>query len=306
LGPHVSVTTNHFLNNHAQDVPVHVFKARATDRPRDGLHHQQQAILRNRFNDVNAGLQFSRIGWAWRHRADKVPWRSLPLIFSAVFHVVTFTAAGIFSSKVAFDSHEILLRSQLCGNWPVPGTGGGASLSSPTTVIAEADWESKIRQNQYISSAFASACYNNSFAQKSTNSVNCNPFGPKRLDWTVMTNTSCPFEDEICFGDSFVRFDTGFISSHFDLGINAPPEDRVEYRQVLECAPLKTDPFATFTTNISEIKITSNFHTFKNEEFIKFDYGPNLVMNTSYTFVANNDTFSTWIGNSNVAPYMLE
>ena len=103
-----------------------------------------------------------------------------------------------------------------------------------------------------------------------------------------------------------MRLDTGLINSHFDLGINAPPEDRVEYRQVLECAPLRTDAFATFTTNRSEVQITSNFHTFENEQFIKFDYGPNFVMNTSYTFVANNDTFSGWIGNSNVPPYKLK
>jgi hypothetical protein len=40
-----------------------------------------------------------------------------------------------------------------------------------------------------------------------------------------------------------IQIDTGFINSHFDLGINAPPENRFLLRLFAECAPLLTDGY---------------------------------------------------------------
>ncbi|KAL1641072.1 hypothetical protein SLS58_006344 [Diplodia intermedia] len=59
-----------------------------------------------------------------------------------------------------------------------------------------------------------------------------------------MRNASCPFHDDICRSQNGnLYIDTGYIDTHKDLGINAPPDHRFQYRQTTHCAPLRTDGY---------------------------------------------------------------
>ena len=89
---------------------IHQF--RATAQPRDGLYHQQQAILRNNSTDLSALWQLLRVAIAWRHqKAAQSFRRSLALITGALAHFILFTAAGTFVSISLDVGDEVLSRS---------------------------------------------------------------------------------------------------------------------------------------------------------------------------------------------------
>ncbi|GME57641.1 putative cytochrome p450 protein [Neofusicoccum parvum] len=62
-----------------------------------------------------------------------------------------------------------------------------------------------------------------------------------------------------------IIFDTGYLDSHKDLGINTPPEDRVLFRRVSTCAPLVTDGYRR-SHNYSD-----------GEEYVQYYYGQELL-----------------------------
>ena len=98
------------------------------------------------------------------------------------------------------------------------------------------------------SAAYVQQCYGNNMTAQG-----CSFFAKKDIAGSVSYNSSCPFpgKDRICLRDSTnLRVDTGLINSHNDLGFNSPPQDRVGYRQVAECAPLVTEKY-TRTNNIT-------------------------------------------------------
>jgi hypothetical protein len=51
----------------------------------------------------------------------------------------------------------------------------------------------------------------------------------------------CPFESGICRTSwANLLLDTGYVDSHYSLGINSLPQDRILWRNVLTCGPLET------------------------------------------------------------------
>ncbi|KAI1264352.1 hypothetical protein F5Y18DRAFT_436738 [Xylariaceae sp. FL1019] len=78
--------------------------------------------------------------------------------------------------------------------------------------------------------------------------TDCNRFVTQQLtdDVIVDTNADCPFGDDICRNSSAnLRLDTGYLNSHDHLGINAPPEERIVWRNVLHCAPIVTEGYTS-------------------------------------------------------------
>jgi hypothetical protein len=75
---------------------------RATTKPRDGLHHQQQAILRNDTSDFSSIWQLLNVGFAWRRQKTIHPLRrSIALAGWALLHFLLFAFAGIFSTLIS-------------------------------------------------------------------------------------------------------------------------------------------------------------------------------------------------------------
>lgn len=58
--------------------------------PQDGIHHQQQAILRNSGSPVGASFELARLTWSWRKHALRPFIRTLPLVALAVVNFVLF------------------------------------------------------------------------------------------------------------------------------------------------------------------------------------------------------------------------
>lgn len=63
--------------------------------------------------------------------------------------------------------------------------------------------------------------------------------------------------EKICMREKTnLRIDTGNLSSHEHFGINAAAKDRFTYRQVLECAPLRTQGFSKIKDHFGNGNLT--------------------------------------------------
>jgi hypothetical protein len=70
---------------------------------------------------------------------------------------------------------------------------------------------------------------------------NCDTFKSVQLEWTS-NNVQCAFDD-LCLGPANASFsmDTGYLDSREHLGINSKDEERITWRQVTTCVPVKTE-----------------------------------------------------------------
>lgn len=96
----------------------------------------------------------------------------------------------------------------------------------------------------------------------------CSLYVTRQLPQDISRNVSCPFlgKDKICYRNSTnLRIDSGKLDSHEHLGINAPPKDRFTFRDVLECAPLRTREYTQIATSAYDLS--------SNETTVQILYG---------------------------------
>ena len=123
-------------------------------------------------------------------------------------------------------------------------------------------WIQYFNRISVASTTYAQQCYKTNLTAQE-----CSIFVKKELPSTVTKNERCPFpgSSKICVLDAEnIRIDTANLNSHDDFGMNTEPKDRVEFRRVATCAPLRTDgyngsamaPEFGSTTNASEVPVT--------------------------------------------------
>jgi hypothetical protein len=206
-----------------------IFHIRSTTDARDGLHHQQQALLRDNLSDNRAIWQFSSIAWEWRGKTKRPLFRTLPLILSAALHFIAFTAAGIFSSKVASVGSNVLIRGPTCGNWSVPYQGNTFNKSLLTESSELSSWG---LSNYKDIAGYVKSCYAFDNATRSL-PQDCLAYGRRLPSWSSEV-VDCPFADGMCIDGAALELDSGLIDSHLDLGINGRQQDRISFRYVRE------------------------------------------------------------------------
>ncbi|CAN9463692.1 unnamed protein product [Alternaria alternata] len=125
--------------------------------------------------------------------------------------------------------------------------------------------------------------------------TDCPTYTRKSLPMSVFDNATCPFDPKVCLldGDNLV-IDTGRINSHSDLGINAEPRDRFEYRRVTSCAPLRTEGYSE--------RVNKTIEGYQ-VPFTNYLYGKNLHNDANYTY--DYSTFRTSLEAKNAADYTL-
>lgn len=205
---------------------------RATAQARDGLYHQQQAILRNDNYDVSTIWAFARIAYAWRHRSRKSFRNSVTLILIGALHLTAFGTASILASHVTTADGEVLIApSPYCGFW-----------KDYNSTLAE---EGIFRYTYYQAATLSSHEYVQNCLAESQSLPECNLFKQLRLNWTATTSNPCPFGD-LCLGPSngTLYLDTGMIDSRRDLGINSRNEDRIQWRKNVSCVPITTKGYS--------------------------------------------------------------
>ncbi|KAF1951516.1 hypothetical protein CC80DRAFT_528262 [Byssothecium circinans] len=245
--------------------------------PRDGTYHQVQAILRNCDTAQDAAWSLSQVIWAWRIPARfRKPFpRIFGIIFLALLVSISFGVAGVFSSQITTDTaNEVLLTGDNCGPLDVSDDDTAYNL-----LFLPHQQE---RATAYAN--YALQCYS---SNKTSAAEDCQPYARASLKTTVDRNASCPFSKEMCKSqEKNLIIDTGYIDSSKDLGINAAPENRFQYRFVHHCAPIVTEGFTNVTqSNTSELLQRYWYGTIDP----RFNYTQEVSLNetTSYNAIKN-------------------
>ena len=142
---------------------------------------------------------------------------------------------------------------------------------------------------QYINKGTEDTQLALNYAQK------CYLSGNNSLDPSCMTNkvstlgfsahnTSCPFAPGMCTSEGVV-FETAVIDSHHDLGINAPPEDRVTYQRRTTCAVLNGTGYISSRQALPDNASPDNYNVEVSAQNISFAYyGRSILEETPWTW----------------------
>lgn len=193
--------------------------------------------------------------YQWR-TSSKVASRIVPLLSISILLAVGFAAAAGFSSRLGQGS-EVLLLGSNC-------TMFDSSNSLYRTWVAE---------HMQISATYSQQCYAN-FSNSARGSGCTNSrYVKQQIPVSVDSNAPCPFDYSLCaMNASNLILDTNLIDTHTHLGVNAPPNERLQYRRVLECAPLTTRGYSE-TVDLS-----------MNQSFSYYYYGANAPCNYTYMY----------------------
>ena len=208
---------------------------------------------------------------------------SLAFVAMGILYIAAFGIAGLFSSRIVITDHSVLVRSDVCGDWPLSDQFARFNFnnfSSPPAVLQEQE-SYAIDTRQYLtdSLAYVQECY-------PVPSPDCEGYIVGALNQTINMNASCPFDDSLCLTEA-IAIDTGHLDSAIDLGINAKPEDRVWYRKFISCAVLSTDS-SYFASKVGPDLDNS---AYPDDDEMYFYYGPD-TQNHSYTASFSNYTLN--------------
>jgi hypothetical protein len=197
-------------------------------------------------------------------------------MLSALLHFILFGLAGVFSSTVVTAGKAALSRSPYCG---VLSPSYLQSLGNVGTSIVNQrnlDMQAKSQDDTQLSQEYVQTCYN-----VTNPPLSCSPYAKRQLSWTTSRNVACPFDSAVCHPSvSAVSFDTGYIDSSDDLGLNAQAKDRISYRRLTTCVPLNDKAYITSYRNVSSESGGPNL------EAVDAYYGPSYDAdrNATYSF----------------------
>lgn len=173
----------------------------------------------------------------------------LPAILTALLLLISFSIAGGFSSQISSAiGRDVLLDGSNCGFFL--SEGGSQNLEEES--ILASNLAHKIEQ----AANYAQQCY----SRNHSGMLDCTSFIVDRLPSTVDTQAPCPFAGaDICRLQSFnLRLDTGLLDSSEFFGLNSPESQRIFFRNILECAPLVTEPYSRYiSTSINNYTVYS-------------------------------------------------
>ncbi|KAI9795054.1 MAG: hypothetical protein M1816_000076 [Peltula sp. TS41687] len=264
-------------------------QARTSQSPQDGLHHQQQVILRNTGSSGVASWEFLQLAYAWWRLAKRPFWRSLPLVLLALINMIAFAVAGVFSAEVTKAAGtSVLVKGNLCGNWTLNSTDASTAFVHKTV------------NDTVTAMSYARSCYGGTY-----NPIQCNQYVKQSLPYTINRNDTCPFASNLCLRSDKGRYyrapislDTGNLSSHDDLGINSEAKNKILYRRKTTCAPLgDTGYITTFNYTEAQNQSLGYFNGQPGDVIDFFNFGPiNGSRPTNFTFSYNRRAASVGYG----------
>lgn len=237
-----------------------IHQQRVAKSPSDGLHYQQQAILRNVATPGVASWQLLWLIPPWRKLSRRPFLRSLPLVLLALLNLSLFFAAGILVAEVTrTPGSDVLVRSPNCGNW---------TLNDTDLILG---FQSKTLNDTVSAATYARACYGGP-----SNTLECNQYPVQSLPYSRTENVTCPFADGMCLRKyPAIALDTGNISSHDHFGINAQGKDRITYRRRTTCAPLMSLGYTTSMNYTDAVNASiGDFRGMDGDVMDFYNYGP--------------------------------
>lgn len=154
-----------------------------------------------------------------------------------------FAAASVLSAKVAappYTASQVRLAKENCGflDWSVKSNEIGDVTVQGMQVYNEYFVNAAMSARNY-----ARSCY----GSKSQNLASCNVYPAETLPYDTRSNAPCPFKGGRCLlGDTgALEMKTPWLSSHEHFGINAPSQNRIEYRRITTCSVLRVSDLVT-------------------------------------------------------------
>lgn len=182
--------------------------------------------------------------------------RLFPVVALASLCITLFTLAGTFISGLVAQNKTqvvVLAKPDVCGGWFFNMTAIEKVVIEP----AGAQELGIISKDTMDARLYAKWFYGNETPLSIPNSR----FPARSLPSTAKS-TPCPFKGEgRCLGkngtatDTATVWDTGLMDSHYELGVNAPVEDRVQVRKVLTCSPVNVSDLTTQTTRDGTVRV---------------------------------------------------
>jgi hypothetical protein len=249
-----------------------IHQLNATTDPTDALHCQHQAIFRNSGSSVGTARELFKLPFSWRRKPNRrigskaflvITIRSWTWASLATINFLAWASASLFSSEVTKSAGgDVLIQPGNCGYYAAGTTSENVTLN----------YRSRLRNAR----KYARACYKDNL----TSPTECNIFTQESIPWSTNPNAPCPFESggmRCAPGSAALELDTKSIDSHKDLGINAPPHDRVLYRKIARCAVL--DP-----EQIEKIKVSVDDPVVPQLPFQTYHYYLGPYSGYNYTF----------------------
>ena len=178
----------------------------------------------------------------WRKKEKRV-WQQCIATALPPFIVLGGTAvAAFFSSQLLSPTDHVLVASDTCG-WLADGQFIVDNIypDDETTQRSDSLWVSGV-QTAEKSMEYAKGCYEGGSIEYTSL---CNAFIAPRISSTVDKAAPCPFNEKGVCSEPAVRLDSGFVDSGSHLGINSPPDHKVQLRKISTCAPLDFQRYAS-------------------------------------------------------------
>jgi hypothetical protein len=218
---------------------------RSTVECQDVIYHQLQVLLRAGLQDWQFAWKLARTAYSWSNsRNGKHPIRRLaPLILLAFIHGVSFAVASILSAKVATTNGQALLHGAKYG---IPNTTNidftyDQFLSMGKADVMDASALRILAQNIFQQTkAYVDGCY----AHSPTSPNTCNNYIRTYFASTTSVSNTCIFHDDICLAPP-VTFESDYIDTHSDMGLNASPQERISVRKRMSCTPIDAERFSS-------------------------------------------------------------
>jgi hypothetical protein len=231
-----------------------IHQSRSTTELRDGLHHQQQAILANSTSAPTAIAQLAYLPWIWRSSSKRPYSRSILPLLIAMLVISGFAIAGLFSSRVVLASNFVLVSGDRCVIWNYNLTGQASQLNTSamnsTTDLANQAYSVYARDVALSSLHYARSCYIGG-VESDTGSGACDYYPATAINW--MTGSGpCPFDPNLCIepGNGSLVLETALDSSK-DIGLNTKLEDRITYHRRVACSVLNTTGYHNSCVNVT-------------------------------------------------------
>lgn len=237
-------------------------QTRATSQPRDGIFRQQQILFRSLSPPGTILTDSIKMLLACRsHNSRDVVRCLLPALFGLGFALAS-VAAGVFSSFIVNTTDcQVLLHDANCRVW------------NDTAFRSIADTAQKTVLNSVLAektTTYAQQCYANASVPSQ-----CHSYVQPRIEVTI-SQSECPFAASACnnTGEAII-LDTGYLDSHITFGINAKPQDRVQFRRKVTCAPLTVkDYIAILEPSEIDFEDIARHTPLIDEKVLALRYGP--------------------------------
>lgn len=248
----------------------------STAHSRDAIHHQRQIVLRNSSSPESGLWSLFNIFWSYRWSSQRPKDKSqqrlrrlFPSTLFAICCISAFTAAGGLSSQISTSrGNVVLLKGGQCG---IPASPAPENY----TLAFEAARYSSLAGQLGDAQNYVQQCY----SANSSGMLDCDRFVVKNLrSKTIQTNASCPFPGPVCRNNNTALvLDSGYLDSNDEFGLNTPSDQRLQWRYVVQCAPLVTEGF------------TSQVADPNNNTWVRYHYGSSV--NSTGELAEDDETF---------------